>query len=198
MSALPMALLTMGVLAGLAGVGSMAASWFLPWGAAGTAAALLLIIIGAAGMGRGITAGAPQEADRVPDQLAQPARLTGHLDPGLSRWLWLVKWIVAILHYIVLAVLWIAFLVVTVVAGLVILLTGRYPASLFQFTVGVLRWNWRVAFYAVAAAADRGRPHRGAHGPHRQMASRWPACWLWSPPSFCYSPVSTASGCSIC
>ncbi len=148
MSALPMALLTTGVLAGLAAMGSMATTWFLPWGAAGIAAGLLLIIIGAAGLGRGITAGAPQEADRVTDQLAQPAQLTGHLDPGLSRWLWLVKWILSIPHYIVLAVLWIGFLVVTVVAGLVILFTGRYPASLFQFTVGVLRWNWRVAFYA--------------------------------------------------
>lgn len=80
--------------------------------------------------------------------MSQPTQLTGHLDPGLSRWLWLVKWFLAIPHHIVLAVLWIAFLVVTVVAGVAILFTGRYPASLFQFTVGVLRWNWRVAFYA--------------------------------------------------
>ena len=85
--------------------------------------------------------GASQEADRVGNE---PSQVTGHLDPGLSRWLWLVKWILVIPHYIILALLWIAFLVVTVAAGFAILFTGRYPASLFQFTVGVLRWNWRV------------------------------------------------------
>jgi hypothetical protein len=107
--------------------------------------ALVLIIGGAVGLGRGIAAGASQEADRVGNE---PSRLTGHLDPALSRWLWLVKWVLVIPHYIILALLWIAFLVVTVAAGFAILFTGRYPASLFQFTVGVLRWNWRVAFYA--------------------------------------------------
>ncbi|PYI66401.1 hypothetical protein CVV68_13940 [Arthrobacter livingstonensis] len=77
-----------------------------------------------------------------------PAQLTGQLEPGLSRWKWLVKWFLAIPHYAVLAVLWVAFLVVTFAAGVAILFTGRYPAALFQFAVGVLRWNWRVSFYA--------------------------------------------------
>ena len=152
MPALPMAVLLVGVLLGLATVGVMSAYRSPPWGPEGLATALLaigtallLIIVGAAGLGRGIAPGASQEADRVGNE---PSQVTGHLDPGLSRWLWLVKWILVIPHYVILALLWIAFLVVTVAAGFAILFTGRYPASLFQFTVGVLRWNWRVAFYA--------------------------------------------------
>lgn len=86
-------------------------------------------------------------------------RLRGDLDEPLSRWLWLVKWILAIPHYIVLLFLWIAFWVVTVVAWFAILFTGRYPRSLFDFTVGVLRWSWRVQFYTYAAlGTDRYPP----------------------------------------
>src|ERR1700712_1887167 len=77
-----------------------------------------------------------------------PLVLTAHLDPGLSRWKWLVKWFLAIPHYFLLAFLWPAFLVVTVVAGFAILFTGRYPRSLFAFTSGVLRWSWRVSYSA--------------------------------------------------
>ena len=82
---------------------------------------------------------------------AYPARLYGELDPGLSRWMWLVKWFLAIPHFIVLAFLWIAFFVATVVAGFAILFTARYPRALFNFNVGVIRWSWRVTFYASGA-----------------------------------------------
>jgi hypothetical protein len=77
-----------------------------------------------------------------------PVVLTAHLDPGLARWKWLVKWALAIPHYFLLAFLWPAFVVVTIIAGFCILFTGRYPRPLFDFTSGVLRWSWRVSYYA--------------------------------------------------
>src|ERR1041385_3149381 len=80
-----------------------------------------------------------------------PLQLTGELSPRLSRGLWLVKWLLAIPHFVVLVFLWIAFVVVSVIAFFAILFTGRYPTGLFDFNVGVLRWTWRVGFYSYSA-----------------------------------------------
>src|ERR1700750_1058948 len=90
-----------------------------------------------------------------------PLQLSGELAPTLSRGLWLVKWLLAIPHFILLFFLWRRFLRVDVIPFFAVLFTGRYPRGLFEFNVGVLRWSWRVGFYSYSAlGTDRFAPSR--------------------------------------
>ncbi len=77
---------------------------------------------------------------------------------NLNRWLPLVKWILAIPHYIVIFVLLIAVVGSTILAWLAILFTGKYPKNLFDFVVGVVRWCTRVEAYAFMLVTDKYPP----------------------------------------
>ena len=100
--------------------------------------------------------------DRYPSTVEEQAV---HLDidypdveRDLNRWMPLVKWFLAIPHYIVLFFLWVGAVVVVIVAWFAILFTGRYPKGLFDYVVGVGRWSLRVYAYAFLLVTDRYPP----------------------------------------
>lgn len=120
-------------------------------GAALLAAAIVLILVGAHGWGKRTELAPPEMAG------GYPGDLTGRLDAP-SRALWLVKWLLLLPQAIVFGLLWTAFGVVSVAAWFAILFTGRYPRSFFAFSVGVLRWGWRIAFYGYSALGTDAYP----------------------------------------
>jgi hypothetical protein len=79
---------------------------------------------------------------------------------NVNRWLPLVKWFLAIPHYIVLFFLYLAGIVVVVIAWFAILFTGRYPRGMFDFVEGVMRWGNRVGAYAFLLVTDQYPPFR--------------------------------------
>ena len=80
-----------------------------------------------------------------------PVNIRGELSKPPGGALWLIKWLLIIPHLIVLCFLTIGFVVVWIIALFNILFTGKYPKSLFEYNVGVLRWWWRVGFYSYEA-----------------------------------------------
>lgn len=141
-----------------------------------------LVIAGTRGGAADSTIPPPAEpgplAARQTDPSVSPVHLEATLDPELSNWYWLIKWVTAIPHFVVLIVLWLAFPFLTFFAGVAILFTGRYPRGLFDITEGILRWTWRVSYYAAngGIGSDEYPPFslRELPGDHATLRVRYP------------------------
>lgn len=90
--------------------------------------------------------------------MVSPVVVDGVDTPRVSRWLWLVKWLLGVPHYVALAVLILGAIVVWVWAFVAILATGRYPRAAFDYMLGVLRWSWRVLYYLYHAGGTDAYP----------------------------------------
>jgi hypothetical protein len=136
-----------------------------------------------------------------------PVTVTGNLSAPPGRWLWLVKWLLAIPHWFVLVFLLLGAFFAWLIALFAILFTGKYPRGIFSYIVGVLRWCWRVSFYGYTVlGTDRYPPFSLDHDPdypadldvaypeklsHGLVLVKW---WLLAIPHYVIVSIFNGSG----
>ena len=92
------------------------------------------------------------------EERSYPLEIRGELSLPPNRGLWLIKWLLALPHWIILFFLGIGAFVVWFIAWWAVLFTARYPRWMFSYITGVMRWQWRVSFYAGVLGTDRYPP----------------------------------------